>query len=78
MRNPDLRHPDLKRHQLLTIRRADRHWTGDWQLTDDGRSVCVRSAYGSATLPLGRRQPDRVAAEALTRMVDQWRGGHAR
>lgn len=62
---------DEGRFNHLTISHAGRRWTGDW--VQQGREVCVSSAYGSRRCAVGRRQPERVAAEILKELVDGWR-----
>jgi len=49
-----------------------KRWSGDWSVTD--KRLCVRSAYGSAEQPLGRRKPERLAEELLKDILREWCG----
>lgn len=53
----------------VTIKHAGRRWSGHWKV--EGGEVCVESAYGSERVPLGRRKPDKVAADALRRILER-------
>lgn len=45
-------------------------WRGTWKV--EGSDVAVSSAYGSASRPLGREDPAKVAQEALADLVEAW------
>ncbi|MEJ2816373.1 hypothetical protein [Caulobacter sp. CCG-8] len=45
-------------------------WRGTWE--EDGKDVCVTSAFGSKRAPKGGKQPAEVAAQALRQLVDEW------
>ena len=63
------------RHNHLTITHAGRNWSGDWK--QEGREVCLSSAYGSKRCAYGRRKPELVAADLLREAVEEWRRGRA-
>jgi hypothetical protein len=46
------------------------HWSGAYRV--DGGLVHVSSAYGSGSLPKGRRKAEAVAAEILHGLVEAW------
>lgn len=48
-----------------------RRYTGDWELRQGGE-ICVRSAYGGKTVPIGRRKPELVAGDVLAQIVRDW------
>jgi hypothetical protein len=62
------------RHHHFVIDFDGRHFSGDWQL--QGRQICVRSVYGSRTVPAGRSKPERVAARMLEDLVTEWKSQH--
>lgn len=45
-----------------------RRYTGDWTLLM-GNRICVRSAYGSETVDIGRGKPELAAAKTLAQIV---------
>jgi hypothetical protein len=63
-----------ERHHHFTVTVDGRHFSGDWQL--QGREICIRSAYGSRTVPAGRSKPERVATKMLEQLVVEWKSQH--
>jgi hypothetical protein len=59
------------RHTHFTVDYVGRRWAGDWR--QEGRLVCVSSAYGSRSVDPGRRTPEAVARRLLKDLVDEWR-----
>jgi hypothetical protein len=45
-------------------------WSGTWK--EEGKEVCVSSAFGSKRTPRGRKPPADVAAQALRDLVEDW------
>jgi hypothetical protein len=54
----------------FSISTRGQKWSGTWM--EDGKEVCVSSAFGSKRAPKGRKQPADVAAQALSDLVDEW------
>lgn len=61
---------DTVHGRTFQITARGQKWSGIWRL--DGKEVCVDSSYGSARTAKGRRQPERVAEEALTDLITAW------
>lgn len=54
----------------FSIKSRGQTWSGAWEL--DGKDVRITSAFGSCRAPKGRKPPEKVAAEALSGLVDAW------
>jgi hypothetical protein len=52
------------------IKARGQTWSGIWR--QDGREVCVSSAFGSERRQVGRRKPDLVAQAILADLVERW------
>ncbi len=57
------------------VKTRGQKWSGTWE--QNGKEICVTSAFGSRRVPVGRRQPAKVAEEALAALVDAWAQGRA-
>lgn len=47
-------------------------YTGQWELRQGGK-ICVGWAYGSQLAEVGRRKPEVVAKDVLSKIVKDWR-----
>lgn len=56
--------------KTIEIKARGQKWHGHWR--QDGKEVLIDSAYGSARLALGRKDPAKVAAAALGDLVEAW------
>jgi len=77
----DRSHPPPRFTVMLTphghtfsIKSRGQTWSGAW----DGKDVCITSAFGSCRAPKGRKPPEKVAAEALSGLVDAWASERSR
>jgi hypothetical protein len=61
----------MARMTPFTVEHAGRKWSGTWEV--DGKDVLVCSAWGSDREPIGRRQPERVAAGVLRALLERRR-----
>jgi hypothetical protein len=57
----------MPRIETIKVEHAGRTWNGSYTLEDG--EVSVASAYGSERVKVGRRKPQKVAEEALERIV---------
>lgn len=57
----------MARFNPYGLQLAGCRWSADWSL--DGADLVIRSAYGSARRPLGRRKPERLAEELLVEIL---------
>lgn len=57
----------MARFNPYGLQLAGCRWSADWSL--DGPDLVIRSAYGSARRPLGRRKPERLAEELLAEVL---------
>jgi hypothetical protein len=58
----------MTRYYPFAIKIDGHRYTGDWSLMMGGR-ICVRSAFGSEIVDIGRARPENVAARALERIA---------
>lgn len=63
----------MARYTSYGLELAGRRWSADWSL--DGADLVVRSAYGWARRPLGRRKAERLAEELLAEILRAWCDG---
>ena len=61
--------PALAKAVKVGVHLYGRDWNGYWDLGEGDGKLYVSSAYGSRTVELGRRKPEKLAAELLEEIV---------